>query len=271
MPRITIALVLSLITGCVDERDAELGGDTASVSIPETTSAANFNGTPIAGGRHVWFSSVVKVSGLGAGPAHVFFTGSHLVFDADGVHYDLSVPAGELVIDPAATLATTSFDAARDRWTTVIPRSVAGKKMFLTGLAFPVPAGGLPGGIKPVAWKGVFTSDAPGLTVSWQWAAAVYTQLTTDGSLVGVKPTDDNHASGYLNSDHAGTPESFKPYVIGGARGGGGSNYTGSLSGTVSVSPPVDDPCAGEGCIEICGDGLDNDGNGAIDDGCSET
>jgi hypothetical protein len=62
--------------------------------------------------------------------------------------------------------------------------------------------------------------------------------------LVGVKPTDDNNVfsedcvnsssdcSGqYRNSDHAGTPENFKEFVIGGARGGGGSNWTGSWSG----------------------------------------
>jgi hypothetical protein len=39
------------------------------------------------------------------------------------------------------------------------------------------------------------------------------------------------------NSDHAGTPENFKPFVIGGARGGGGSNYTGLYSGTGKVTP----------------------------------
>ena len=31
--------------------------------------------------------------------------------------------------------------------------------------------------------------------------------------------------------------ENFKSFLIGGARGGGGSNYTGSLSGTVRVGP----------------------------------
>jgi hypothetical protein len=52
-----------------------------------------------------------------------------------------------------------------------------------------------------------------------------------------VKPVDDTKASAsYQNFDHAGTPESFKPYVIGGAMGGGGSNYTGSYSGTGSES-----------------------------------
>jgi hypothetical protein len=52
-----------------------------------------------------------------------------------------------------------------------------------------------------------------------------------------VKPVDDNKASAYKNSDHAGTPESFKAFVTGGARGGGGSNYTGSWSGTDGVTP----------------------------------
>ena len=50
-------------------------------------------------------------------------------------------------------------------------------------------------------------------------------------------------ASQYQNSDHAGTPANFKSNamngvtVIGGATGGGGSNYTGGYSGTVTVGP----------------------------------
>src|SRR5262249_2005178 len=53
------------------------------------------------------------------------------------------------------------------------------------------------------------------------------------------KPIDANNHNPYLNSDHAGTPENFKSYVTGGATGGGGSNYTGSLSATASVVPAV--------------------------------
>ncbi|MGC1323685.1 MAG: hypothetical protein WA849_16015 [Candidatus Udaeobacter sp.] len=41
----------------------------------------------------------------------------------------------------------------------------------------------------------------------------------------------------YVNADHAGTRESFKPFVIGGVTGGGGANYTGGYSGTGSVGP----------------------------------
>ena len=83
-------------------------------------------------------------------------------------------------------------------------------------------------------WSGQFSSDTTGVTINWQWAAAVYGAFGADYSSLGVKPTDDNKASVYQNSDHAGTPEAFKSYVVGGARGGGGSNYTGSYSGTLS-------------------------------------
>jgi len=72
--------------------------------------------------------------------------------------------------------------------------------------------------------------------VNWQWAAAVYTNFSSDYSLLGVKPVDDNKKNPYLNSDHAGTPENFKPFVIGGATGGGGSNYTGDYSATKSFT-----------------------------------
>jgi hypothetical protein len=93
----------------------------------------------------------------------------------------------------------------------------------------------LPGGIDDVTWAGQFLSDTPGVSVNWKWAAAVYTTFSTDYNAVGVKPVDDNEASQYQNSDHAGTPEAFKPFVIGGARGGGRLQLTGSYSGTGSV------------------------------------
>jgi hypothetical protein len=73
------------------------------------------------------------------------------------------------------------------------------------------------------------------VNVNWQWAAAVYTNFTTAYNALGVKPVDDKVQNPYLNADHAGTPENFKQFVIGGATGGGASNYTGSLSSTVTV------------------------------------
>jgi hypothetical protein len=95
----------------------------------------------------------------------------------------------------------------------------------------------LPGGIHNVTWSGTISTATPGVKVNWQWAAAVYANFNSDYNLLGVKPVDDKVQNPYPNADHAGTPENFKPYVIGGATGGGGSNYTGSLSGTAAVGP----------------------------------
>lgn len=72
--------------------------------------------------------------------------------------------------------------------------------------------------------------------MNWQWGAAAYTNFDTHYNGLGVNPVDDNKASQYKNSDHAGTPENFKSDVTGGARGGGGSNFTGSYSGTGSCA-----------------------------------
>jgi len=96
----------------------------------------------------------------------------------------------------------------------------------------------------PVTWYGEFATDPPGIVIQWKWAAAVYTQFDLENNALGVKPVDANEGSLYANSDHAGTPEYFKTFVIGGARGGGGSNYTGSYSGTPSVRDAGQGGCA---------------------------
>ena len=86
-----------------------------------------------------------------------------------------------------------------------------------------------PRGINPVTWTGTF--NLPKL--QWKWGAAVYTSMSTDLSLIGPKPVEGPTPQ-YPNSDHAGTPENFKKFVIGGARGGG-CNFTGSWNGTKSI------------------------------------
>jgi hypothetical protein len=84
------------------------------------------------------------------------------------------------------------------------------------------------------------SSDKSGIGVQWKWGAAVYNTFTTNYNVVAPKAAHSNTCA-LNNSDHAGTPEgslngmSIQKYVTGGARGGGGSNFTGSWSGTVSV------------------------------------
>jgi hypothetical protein len=203
---------------------------------------SNFNGTAIAAGDYVWFNAVLNVNGLGSTPATIFVTHASITFTANGQTYQLIVPDSQITFSSSITLATTAFTKLSAEigspfgWRTKLQASGLAGNDLLAGLRFAVPASGLPGGIKNVIWQGTFSSDTSGLTVNWQWGAAAYTTFDTKYNNLGVKPVDDNKASQYQNSDHAGTPEDFKVYVIGGATGGGGSNFTGSYSGTGSCA-----------------------------------
>ncbi len=200
---------------------------------------SNFNGTAISAGNTIWFNSVAKVSGGDrSNPIHMMVTNAKIQFTAGGVDYDLPVPDAIITISPSATQASTAFNTDRNRLETTVPASYTGN-IFLAGLSYQVPAGGLPGGITPVTWSGDFSTDTPGVKVDWKWAAAVYTQFDSNLDALGIKPIDGDKLNPYQNSDHAGTPENFKSSVTGGARGGGGSNWTGSYSGTASVTPAV--------------------------------
>jgi hypothetical protein len=204
---------------------------------PSATSVigSNFNGTAIKAGSTVWFTSVAKVSGLGSSPVELHVVNASIDFTAGGTTYDVAVPNADIKFSPTATTASTVFDTATSTWETTMPTHFGGN-VFLAGVALPTPSG-LPGGINPVSWQATFQSDTSGVSVNWQWAAAVYSNFGTDYGALDVKPVDSNQLSSYKNSDPAGTPEAFKSFVLGGARGGGGSNWTGSLSPTKSVVP----------------------------------
>jgi hypothetical protein len=196
---------------------------------PPVSITSNFNGTPIAGGNFIWFNAVFKPSGVGSGGGTLNFDNGKITFSAGGNSFSVPVPPSTVTFSPVAAQASTTFDGVR--WQTVVPASYTGN-IFLGGVPFQVPAGGLPGGTPSVVWSEQMTSNVSTLKLNWQWAAAVYTSFSTNNTLLGVKPVDSNSLSVYQNSDHAGTPENFKSFVTGGARGGGGSNFTGSYSGT---------------------------------------
>jgi hypothetical protein len=190
-----------------------------------TSITSNFNGTPIRAGNYIWFTSVLKAHGLPANQVvTIHFTNQSITSSA----FNLSPGDATVIFDPTATMATTTF--VGNMPTTTVPSGIGGNTFF-SALSYLVPAN-IPGGLNPVTWSGTITSDTPGVTIQWQWAAAVYTNFSSNYTALGVKPVDDKTLSQYQNSDHAGTPENFKQFVIGGARGGGGSNYTGSYSGT---------------------------------------
>jgi len=180
----------------------------------------------------------MKASGVPSAGATITVSGANVQFTASSVAYNLPVPDSVITFSSSASTSTTTFDAVHNQWNTTVPTSYSGN-VFLAGLS-DYRSTALPGGINPVSWTATFYTNRSGVSLQWQWAAAVYTSFSANYSALGVKPIDATSGSAYQNPDHAGTPENYKSYVIGGARGGGGLNWTGSYSsGTASVTPQV--------------------------------
>jgi hypothetical protein len=209
--------------------------------VPSTTGviSSNFNGTAIGAGDFIWFNSVAKVSGVPSTGATIHVTDESVTYTVKGATTTLQLPSADVSFSPTASQASTNFDSTTNTWETVVPLNPGGN-VFLGGGGVQFPQG-LPGGANPVNWSADFSTDTAGVSLKWQWAAAVYTSFSSDPSALGVKPVDSNNLSQYHNSDHAGTPENYTiPGILpGGARGGGGSNWTGSYSGTASMTPDV--------------------------------
>lgn len=198
--------------------------------LTESSVNSNFNGTTIAAGNWVWFNAIVRVGNVPPSGVIAAFRNAQIRFVNGGNHYVLPLPNATITFDPLAAAASTTYDGINGQFQTTVPASFHGN-VFLSGLAFQVPVA-LTGGINPVTWTGEFTSLQGGLSYQWKWAAAVYTSFSGDYNALCVKPIDGSTMNPFSNSDHAGTPECWKSYVTGGARGGGGSNFTGSYSGT---------------------------------------
>ena len=213
------------VAGCLHVGEGE--DQTSSIS-------SSFNSTPIPAGKWLWFNANLKMSMYyDCVPTVIYSTNNVITFTANGVPYTLHAPDAVITLDPAATCSTTAWNAALNRWEIVAP--ITGTdEIFFTGLGFQVPVN-FPGGIKPVTWTTTLSSNQPGVEFKWRWGAAVYGSDMSDYAGLGVKPTTKKSCA-YNNSDKAGTPENKKSFVMKGARGGGGTNYTGSWTSYKNVS-----------------------------------
>ena len=235
-----------------------LGTEVKATTV--STISSNFNGTAVPAGSFIWFTAVGKLSGSAPStPFTVDLTNSHITFtstDASHTQFTVNAPNAVITFGPSGTIASTSFSGGA--WNTTAAYNASGN-IFLDAVAFQIPTGISIKGANPVTWTAGFSTNASSpFTLNWAWAAAAYSSsctamgsTSTYGSL-NVQPAD--------TSIHAGTPNACGPsitpnYLEPGARGGGGSNWTGSLSGTVGVQPtpaPVPEP----GTLSLFGIGL---------------
>jgi hypothetical protein len=106
----------------------------------------------------------------------------------------------------------------------------------MNGLSYLVPVN-FPGNISNVTWTTNIRINRAATSVNWRWSAAVYTTFAANTG-INVKPITSSSQNPYPNSDAAGTPENFKSSLVSGARGSGGTNYTGTFvnSGGITCS-----------------------------------
>jgi hypothetical protein len=214
--------------------------------------SANFNSFHIDAGDTIWFNSAGRVSGANVNNSTIQITDATVTFTASGSAYTVNIPDTSVTLTMLATSAYTSF--SESGWQITAPPEFDGN-VFLGGGSLRAPssgggllggllgglglAGGLPGGITNVTWTANFTSDTPGLTVNWQWGAAVYSNFSSSPANLAIKTVDDPSIDQFHNSDRAGTPENFKQFVVAGARGQGWTNYTGNYTTSTSVVAEV--------------------------------
>jgi hypothetical protein len=198
----------------------------------------------IQGGNYIWFTAVVNnLKNIGATPVNLYLNNSTISFTAGGTPYTMQVPNAVVTLNANMATAMTSYDLANSRWATSVPVGGVTGNTFVTGVGFQVPTD-FPTGIQDVTFSASFTTDTPGVTLQWQWSAAVYdssfsTTYANSGNnnLLGVNSEDgsaDTHGT-----DAAGTPEAFKKNVVFGGTGGGLTNYTGYLSTGAGVVPTI--------------------------------
>ena len=198
----------------------------------------------IANNNYIWFDAVANnVQGLPSNGSQVklYLTNSSISFTANNTSYVVPVPNAVVTFNSAAQTsgAKTSYDLVNSRWSTAVAKAALTGNTFVSGVAFQVPAN-FPTGIQNVAWSASYSTDTPGITLQWQWGAAVYSSFSTTYATTSVSNTlGVNSEDGVAGSDPAGTPENYKASVIFGATGGGGTNYTGYLSAAAGVVPTV--------------------------------
>jgi hypothetical protein len=205
------------------------------------TIESSFNTTPIPKGNVLWFTIAMDPGTLPPGATAVWALGGHMDLSVNGTAYTVVLPDGKVVLDPAATKASTSYDSVLHRWTTTAPKTFGGN-VFVTAARFRAPVD-LPGGLAPVTASVHFVSNQAKVKPSWSWSAAVYDTFGKSYEELAVQPTDDENVNPSKNKDHAGTPEKFKGSVVARAKGSGGANYTGAHSGASSGMPEVQASC----------------------------
>jgi hypothetical protein len=185
-------------------------------------SPVSWNGFTAPAGSVVWINAHLDAKNVPTNTiTTVDFTGVTLVVNATSY----ALPNGQVVFNPAVSTPTTVVNADGS-WTTTVNPSF-NNDIFFDGQAIPVDANLENGGHGNTGSTLSFSTSSSdtSLQFQWQWGAAVYTSWPGNAA-ANIEPV---HAQ-----LQAGAPlnTAVEADLIQGPRGGGGSNFTGSWSGT---------------------------------------
>jgi hypothetical protein len=188
-------------------------------------SPVSWNGFNAPAGSVVWINVHINSAGnvLSGTTTQLDFTQVTLV--VNGKSYAL--PNGTIDFVPGYTGAPTTVVNSDGSWTTTVSSTQSGN-IFIVGQAIPVDAnlenGG--GGNTSSTLSFFTNSNDSALQFPWQWGAAVYTSWPGNAAaMIETVPAGNLQSGAPQNTAVQGT-------LIQGPRGGGGSNFTGSWSGT---------------------------------------
>lgn len=207
----------------------------ATLSCPPTACVIPPSGTAIGGSPVSWngfkapAGSVVWINAHISSPHNVptntittvDFTGVSLVVNAT----TYALPNGQIVFNPATTTPNTVVNSDGSWTTTVNP--TYNNDIFFDGQAISVDANLENGGGGNTGSTLSFSTNSSdsSLSFQWQWSAAVYTSWPGNAA-ANIEPVHANLQAG------APQNKTVQADLIQGPRGGGGSNFTGSWSGT---------------------------------------
>jgi hypothetical protein len=188
----------------------------------------SWNGFTAPAGSVVWINAHLDAKNVPTNTiTTVDFTSVTLVVNATSY----ALPNGQVVFNPAISTPSTVVNADGS-WTTTVNSSF-NNDIFFVGQAISVDANMENGGNGNTGSTLSFSTNSSdsSLQFQWQWGAAVYTAWPGNAA-ANIEPV---HAQ-----LQAGAPQNpaVQTDLIQGPRGGGGSNFTGSWSGTGNGTCP---------------------------------
>jgi len=226
------------LNGCATKLDVVVTVNPLRGEVPcvnTTTIEHNFNSQKIEAGRYIWFVSTLENLGNSNAkkqePVTILVTNSVITFWENGTKYSLTVPDSRIQFTNDVISATTAF--VNNVWETKVPLGFK-DEVFMGGLSYQVPVT-LAGNIKKIQWTADVSIDQPNVPIKWEWGAAKYSKFASHDGL-NIKPVSGPKFNQYQNSDEAGTPENYKPYLLPGGTGKKHwKEYTGNHSGKKTI------------------------------------